>query len=474
MRAARYWSVRHAGVLERGYGAFTRMLSVLGPAARTLGLRRLERPVARVERLVKGFLFDCSMCGDCALSHNGMACPMNCPKGVRNGPCGGVRADGTCEVRPEMRCVGLEGWRGASRMRRGRRPVEPAAPADHRRAGRSTWIALLEESVPAGPGSDNARPASPASALQALLEHGSFAVTAELSPPDSADPADVLARLAPFRGSVDALNVTDASGANCHTSSLAASVLLREAGCEPILQVTCRDRNRIAIQGDLLGAATLGIRNVLCLTGDHVGNGDHPGAKHVGDLDSVTLLATARKMRDAGEFLSGRKLTCAPSLFLGAAGNPFAGGTELRIERLQRKVAAGAQFVQTQYCFDLEALDDFMRSVRAEGLHQRVHILIGVGPIASAKTARWLRSNVPGVRIPDAVVQRMESARDPREEGRRLCIELIRGVRQIEGVAGVHIMAYRQEAMIGSIIADSNVLGGRLPLFRASPEPAFA
>jgi 5,10-methylenetetrahydrofolate reductase len=469
MLAMRRWAVRNAGVMERAYAALAAALRALRPLVRALGTSHLERPVSAVERAVKGALFDCRMCGRCVLSSNGMACPMNCPKQVRNGPCGGVRADGTCEVEPDMRCVGLEGWRGAARTAAGRLPVAPTAPAEHHLAGRSTWLPLVFSEQPVSPLAFDAPVQRSGSRLEALLARGAFVVTAEFPPPDSADPADVVARLEPFRGCVDALNVTDASGANCHMSSVAVSVLLLQAGCEPVMQVACRDRNRIAIQGDLLGAAALGVRNVLCLTGDHVGNGDHPGAKHVGDLDSLTLLATARKLRDASEFLSGRSIAHPPKLFLGAAGNPFAASLEARIDRLRRKIAAGAQFVQTQYCFDLERLERFMRLAREEGLHEAARIVVGVGPIASAKTARWLRSHVPGVHLPDAVVARLERASDPREEGRRICIELIRGIREIDGVAGVHLMAHRQERMVPSIVAESGALGERTPLFAAGP-----
>ncbi|MCC6197404.1 MAG: methylenetetrahydrofolate reductase C-terminal domain-containing protein [Burkholderiales bacterium] len=472
MHAMRHWAVRHAGRLEQAYKLLAKALRTLRPVVRLIGPQRLQRPVAGVERAVKGFLFDCRMCGGCTLSATGMACPMNCPKQVRNGPCGGVRADGTCEVDPAMRCVGLEGWRGSRRMAAGALPGAPTAPAEHHLAGRSTWLRVMAGEAPRASIAFEAPVRPSGSRLEALLERGTFVVTAEFPPPDSAAPADVLARLAPFRDCVDALNVTDASGANCHMSSVAVSVLLAQAGCEPVMQITCRDRNRIAIQGDLLGAAALGIRNVLCLTGDHVANGDHPGARHVGDLDSLTLLATARKLRDAGEFLSGRKLAAPPQLFLGAAGNPFAAPMETRLERLRRKVAAGAQFLQTQYCFDVAALEDFMAMVRAEGLHERIAILIGVGPIGSAKTARWLRASVPGVRIPDAIVQRLEAAADAREEGRRIAIELIQRIRDIPGIAGVHVMAHRQEQLVRSIVADSGVLGARTPLFTSSAPPA--
>jgi len=261
MRTVRLWAVRHAALMERAYKAMTLALRTLRPLARLVGPRRLEKPVAGVERAVKGFLFDCRMCGTCTLSVNGMACPMNCPKEVRNGPCGGVRSDGTCEAMPGMPCVGLEGFQGAARMTAGHRPLAPIEPAEHDRAGNSTWLPIIMGKLPApGPALDAAvRPSG--SRLQALLASGTFVVTAEFSPPDSADPADVLARLDPFRGKVDALNVTDASGANCHLSSLSVSVLLAQAGCEPVMQVTCRDRNRIAIQGDLLGADALGVRH---------------------------------------------------------------------------------------------------------------------------------------------------------------------------------------------------------------------
>ncbi|MCC7326384.1 MAG: methylenetetrahydrofolate reductase C-terminal domain-containing protein [Burkholderiales bacterium] len=472
MQAVRHWVVRHAGLVERAYGALYAVLRAMGPLARAIGPTHLRKPVTGVERAVKGFLFDCRMCGSCALSANGMACPMNCPKQLRNGPCGGIRHDGTCEVDPALRCVHLEAWRGAARMRAGQLALAPTPPPRHERAGNSTWLPLMVGDEPDAAAESDVPVRPSGSRLEALFASGTFVVTAEFSPPDSADPADVFIRLDPFRGNVDALNVTDGSGANCHMSSLGVAVLLAQAGCEPVMQVTCRDRNRIAIQGDLLGAAAIGIRNVLCLTGDHVGKGDHPGARHVGDLDSHTLLATARQMRDAGRFLSGRKLSAAPRLLLGAAANPSALPLDVEIGRLRRKIAAGAQFVQTQYCFDLERLDEYMRRVRAEGLHQRAALVIGVGPIASAKTARWLQENIPGVHIPAAMVARLEQARDPREEGRRICIELIRGIRAIPGIAGIHVMAYRMEHLLPSIIADSDVLAGRTPLFSAtSPIP---
>jgi 5,10-methylenetetrahydrofolate reductase len=299
--------------------------------------------------------------------------------------------------------------------------------------------------------------------LERVLRAGTFAVTAELSPPDSADPHEVYARARIFDGWVDALNATDGSGANCHMSSVGVCALLTRVGYAPVMQISCRDKNRIAIQGDVLGGAAMGVCNVLCLSGDGVQCGDHPDAKPVFDFDSTTLIAAIRAMRDEGRFLSGRKLTSPPELFIGAAENPFAPPYDFRPHRLAKKIAAGAQFIQTQYCYDVPLLRRFMDQVRDMGLHERCFILVGVGPFASAKAARWIAANVPGVHVPEHVFRRLEGAEKQKEEGRRLCIDLIQEIREIPGVAGVHVMAYRQEESVARIIEDSGVLGGRKP-----------
>jgi len=295
------------------------------------------------------------------------------------------------------------------------------------------------------------------------LRSGRFAVTAELNPPDSADPQAVYDRALVLASVCDAINATDASGANVHMSSVGVCALLTRAGYEPVLQVSCRDRNRIAIQGDLLGAAAMGVRNVLCLSGDGVQAGDQPEAKPVFDLDSITLLATARTLRDEGRFLSGRPLEARPDFFLGAAENPFAPPFEERARRLAKKVEAGAEFIQTQFCFDVPRLASFLRRVRDLGLHHRVAILVGVGPLRSARSAEWIRSHVPGVVIPDEVVRRLRLVPGDRqqEEGKRLCIEIIQQVRELEGVRGVHIMAYRQEELVAEIIEAAGLLPRR-------------
>lgn len=296
--------------------------------------------------------------------------------------------------------------------------------------------------------------------LERVLRAGEFAVTAEILSPDSADPQAVLEHARIIGDSCDAINATDASGANAHMSNVAVSALLVRSGYDAVIQMACRDRNRIALQGDLLGAAALGVKNVLCLTGDGVGTGDHPQSKPVFDMDSITLLRTARILRDKGHFLSGRRISAPPSLFLGAASNPFAPPYDFRPHRLRKKIDAGADFIQTQYCFDIPRLRTFMERACEMSLHERAFILVGVGPLRSVRTAEWMRQNIPGVVIPDSIVQRLADAgkRAP-DEGKRICVEIIQQVKEILGVAGVHVMAYRQEHLVPEILE----LAGLLP-----------
>lgn len=313
----------------------------------------------------------------------------------------------------------------------------------------------VEELLPILPGH------SSPSRFERVLRMGKFAVTTELAPPDSADPAQVYERAKIFDGYVDAINATDGSGAHCHMSSVAVCGLLTRAGYSPIMQISCRDKNRIAVQGDILGASAMGVANILCLSGDGVESGDHPQAKPVFDLDCMSLLQIGRKMRDESTFESGRKLDLAPAVFLGAAANPFAPPIEFRADRLAKKIAAGAQFIQTQYCYDIGILKNYMRQVRDLGLHKEVFILVGVGPLASAKTAEWIRKNVPGVHIPDEVIKRLAGAENQKAEGVQLCIDMIQQASEIEGICGCHIMAYRQEHTVPEIVERSGLLSRR-------------
>jgi 5,10-methylenetetrahydrofolate reductase len=296
--------------------------------------------------------------------------------------------------------------------------------------------------------------------LERTLRCGHFAVTAEIGPPDSGEPEAVYKRAEILEDYTDAINATDAAGANAHMSSVGVCAILIRSGREPVLQVSCRDKNRIAIQGDLLGAHALGARNVLCLTGDSVDNGDQPEAKPVFDLDSISLLHTARIMRDRGHFLNGRKIESPPNFFLGAASNPFAPPHDFRPYRLAKKVEAGAEFVQTQYCYDIDLLREFMKVVIDQGLHEKVFIMVGVGPLRSAKGAEWMRKNVPGVHIPDAIVERMRGAGKgkQRAEGVQICVDIIEEVKTMEGIGGVHIMAFNMEESVGEIVDRAGLL----------------
>jgi methylenetetrahydrofolate reductase (NADPH) len=462
MYSVRLWSVRHARGLRRLYVFFSRLAPLLAPIVRWLGPRRAEALLQPIERTAKRFMFDCRECGQCVLSATGMACPMNCPKEMRNGPCGGVRPDGTCEVKPQMRCVWVEATAGAKRIAPDHlvhpTPLLPAI--DVRQVGRSTWIQVIQgRPDPAfqPPVDERTLPEAQIGPLERACRSGEFVVTVEVGPPDSADPQALLARAGKFRGLVDAVNVTDGAGGNCHMSSVAGAAILVAHGVPAVYQITCRDRNRIAIQGDILGAAALGVQNILCLTGDDVSQGDHPQARPVFDLDAVSLLHIARGMCDEGRFASGRPLETPPQLFIGASANPFVPPFVDRVANLEKKIVAGARFIQTQFCFDLELLEDFMREVRRRELHRRAHLIVGVGTLGSAKALAWMAAHVPGVHVPASLIERIAAATDQQQEGKRVCIELIQAARQIEGVAGVHVMGHRNEDVLAQVIVEAGL-----------------
>jgi methylenetetrahydrofolate reductase (NADPH) len=281
------------------------------------------------------------------------------------------------------------------------------------------------------------------SALRSRLASGEVVVTAEIGPPRGADPAAIGATAGPLRGWVDAVNVTDNQGAFVRMSSLAGSVLALAAGVEPVMQLTCRDRNRIALQSDLLGAAALGIRNVLLMTGDHPRFGDHPQAMPVFDLDSVQLVQAARGLRDHGRLLSGRTLATTPDWLIGAVENPCAPPVRFRAARLGKKVAAGAEFVQTQYVFDVPQFARWLGEVRDLGLDQRCAILAGVGPVRSIRALEHLAASVPGVQVPAALARRLRGvpASQVAAEGLRICADTIQQLLKLPGVRGIHLMA---------------------------------
>lgn len=282
------------------------------------------------------------------------------------------------------------------------------------------------------------------SRLQTSIAERRFVLTAEIVPPLAATPDALLAEARTFGPKVTAINVTDAAAGRTTMSSFAASALLAGAGFEPILQVTCRDRNRIALAGDLLGAAAQGIENMLLLRGDDPKGGDQPDAKPVFDFETADLMNLAREMRDRGVLPSGREIASPPRFFIGAADIPRVPDDKWSPEPLRRKIAAGAGFLQTQFCFDLEVARRYFERLGAEGITDQVGVIIGVGPIRSAKSARWMNDNLFGVHVPEATIARLEGAKDQAAEGRAICVELIEGLRAMPGPAGAHLMAPAQ------------------------------
>ncbi|MCY4548567.1 MAG: methylenetetrahydrofolate reductase [Defluviicoccus sp.] len=293
------------------------------------------------------------------------------------------------------------------------------------------------------------------------LLNGEFAITAELVPPASGAPDELLALAEPFRGLVDALNVTDGPRAMVHMSALAGAAILDRAGIEPILQFTCRDRNRIALQADLLGASAVGVRNVLILRGDEPDPAEIPPPKPVFDVDSRDLIQLAARMRAGEAFASGREIATPPRLFIGAADTPVDPEPGWRPTGLTRKIEAGAGFVQTQLCWDIDVVRRYARALEEAGITDRAFLLIGIGPIASARSARWMRDNLWGVQIPDPIIERLERAADPKAEGIAICAELIRELAGVRGVSGVHLMAPVGLSAIPLAIRESGVLENR-------------
>jgi methylenetetrahydrofolate reductase (NADPH) len=292
------------------------------------------------------------------------------------------------------------------------------------------------------------------SKLEKVLAAGHLAVTSECGPPRGAMPDKVIEKGKHLEGVVDAVNVTDNQTAMVRMSSFAASVLLKQQGLNPLLQMVTRDRNRLAMQADILGAYSLGIDTMLCLSGDHTKFGDHPMAMNVHDIDSVQLIQMVKTMRDEGKFQGGAEIKNPPKMFIGAAANPFADPFELRVLRLAKKIAAGADFIQTQCIFNVDKFEMWMEGVRARGLHKKTYILAGVTPIKSVGAARYMKTKVPGMEVPQEIVDRMASVPKEKqpEEGVAICVETIERLKKVEGVAGFHIMAIDWEEKVKEIV----------------------
>lgn len=304
------------------------------------------------------------------------------------------------------------------------------------------------------------------SQLKRVLDKGEFAVTAECGPPRGADPDAVLKKAKLLKEKVDAVNVTDNQTAIVRMSSLAACSLLKSAGLDPVLQLVVRDRNRIALQSDILGASAMGIRNVLCLSGDHQGFGNQPEAAGVFDLDSIQFVSVVKTMRDQGTILGGEPLSKGPELFIGAAANPFADPLPFRVVRLAKKINAGADFIQTQCIYNMDRFEEWMKMARDKGLTEKVFILGGVTPLKSPGMAKYMRNKVAGMDVPDALIKRIQGVpkEKQKEEGIKICVETIQRLKEMPGVKGVHIMAIEWEETVGDIVERAELL----------PRPTFS
>lgn len=298
------------------------------------------------------------------------------------------------------------------------------------------------------------------SRLEKVLRAGHFAVTGECGPPRGADAEAVRKKCLLLKNKADAFNITDNQTSVVRMSSIASSIIMMQEGMEPVMQMVCRDRNRIAMQSDILGAAALGVKTMLCLSGDHQKFGDHPQAKNVFDIDSMQLIQTVRRMRDEGKFLGGDEIKGVPRLFVGAAANPFADPFEIRVPRLAKKVAAGVEFIQTQCIFNMKKFGEWMKRVVDRGLHEKVFILGGVTPFKSFGMARYMAKNVPGMDVPDELLERMKGTpkENQADEGIKIAVETIQQLREMKGISGVHIMAIEWEEKVGEIAEKAGLL----------------
>jgi methylenetetrahydrofolate reductase (NADPH) len=467
-----------------------------------------ESALIAVECVVKGNLFACSMCGNCVLQETAFICPLRCPKGLRNGPCGSGSLDHCCVDSPRP-CVWQLIYRRAETMGRLDRLREVQAPLDWSRVGRETWGSVLSLAWQRGLFSPRALPhrdawrhqvaqlfydlrqpawwrgdsehhpprsAEPVSRLQARLARGEFVVTAEIAPPLGASPKKIENGAAQLHDYITAGNFTENPMATARMSSLACSALLLQQGIEPVMQMTARDYNRLSLQSEILGASALGIRNVLCLTGDPPMSGREPFGAIPFDVDAVQMLWILRRMRDEAIFLDGRPLKSPPPLFLGVAGSPGAPNLRYETLRLEKKIRAGAQFIQTQLVYNVDAFTAWMEALDKQNLLDRVHILAGVGPLRSAQAAHYVATHLHNVCVPAALLTRMENAHEPREEGIQIALEVIERLRRLEGVSGIHLMSMGWESVVPRIVADAGLLrkppfapgGGELTVTRTA------
>lgn len=451
-----------------------------------------NRLLIRLEMLYKGPLWGCRQCGNCLLQETAFICPMECPKGLRNGPCGGSTPE-HCYVDETRPCIWYRIYDRAERMGRLDRLMEVLPPLDWDKVGTSAvkdlqdhfrevggvktlWNVLwqgrervvqawdeffLDIRQPAwwgGDGLPHPAPAhEPVSHLEKVLASGKMALTAEILPPLSTNPDDLIKKVESLKGSIDAANFTDNPSATARLSSWACSLISMKNGVEPVLQITGRDNTRASFQADVLGASALGIRNILCLTGDHPCLGPAPHArKDIWDLDAIQMIWLLRRMRDESHFLDCREMKCAPQAFIGAAGSPFASKPLFQAIREEKKANAGAQFLQTQVIFDVDGFEQYLEALERRDVTQRVKLLAGITPVRS-HSALLAFAGVPGIKIPPAMFKRLEEAKDPKEESVQMTLEIINRVKKLPGIAGFHFMAVGWESIVPRLVKESGL-----------------
>jgi methylenetetrahydrofolate reductase (NADPH) len=455
-----------------------------------------RRLLAKAELAIKGPLFGCRMCGNCLLQETAFICPMECPKGLRNGPCGGITPERNCYVDETRKCIWYAIYKRAQKTGREEKLLEILPPLDWNKTGTDTWGDVVIQIRKTGTGrfikslfSRNkdfhnevwdsvfktirqpewwkgdseyhpAKEHEPASELEKKLRKGEFVVATEVTPPLSSNSLKLLRDIETVKPFVSAINFTDSSSANPKMSSSACCKVARDLDAEPVLQIAARDTNRTALQSAVIGANSLGIRNILCITGDNPTIGPSPVANmNFVDIDSIQMLWIIRRMRDEGIYLDGRKIKSPPRLFIGAATSPFAADPELQAIRDQKKVNAGAQFFQTNLIFEPDKLDPWLEELDKKNILDKVFILAGVAPLKSLKVAQYLNTKVPGVIIPDLIMRRMERAGDgAAEEGILIALEMAEAIKKKKGINGIHLMTMGWEDSVERIVTEAGLL----------------
>ena len=455
-----------------------------------------KRALAKIELAIKGPLFGCRMCGNCLLQETAFICPMECPKGLRNGPCGGSTPE-KCYVDESRPCIWYKIYERSFKLGREALLLEVLPPMDWEKAGTDSWGDVFSQAKKIGAkkivtnlaaresGSVSKtldsifRPvrqpdwwqgdslyhapkySEPASELERRLKAGEFVVAAEVTPPFSINTEKLKQNIELLKPYVTALNFTDSPSAIPRMSSWACSKFALEQGAEPVMQIAARDRTRVGLQSEVMGAAALGVRNILCITGDSMALSPSPrGRMDIVDIDSVQMLWIMRRMRDEGKYLDGREMKTPPKYFIGAAASPFASNMKFQALREQKKVNAGAQFFQTNVVFDADALDEWLNEIAKRGILDKVYIMVGLTPLKNYKTAAYMNSKIPGVFVPEKVLKRMEAAKEKgneQEEGVQITLELIEKIKTKQGVHGIHIMAVGWEEIVPRIVQDAGL-----------------